>query len=63
MLSGCNINNLIKYPEPDVLIAFSDANLFNFNAKKNFYGHIVFKTLKNLFGRSNYFIILNINQY
>ena len=32
-----NLVDLIKYPEPDVMIAFSDANLFrNFNAKKKF---------------------------
>ncbi len=32
-----NLSELIKYPEPDVMIAFSDANLFkNFNAKKKF---------------------------
>ena len=33
----CNLSDLIKYPEPDVMIAFSDANLFrNFNAKRKF---------------------------
>ena len=32
-----NINELVKYPKPDVLIAFSDVNLLrNFNAKKKF---------------------------
>ena len=32
-----NINNVIKYPEPDVMIAFSDVNIFkNFKAKKKF---------------------------
>ena len=39
-----NINNDDKQIEPDILIAFSDTNLFkNYKSKKNFYGHIVFK--------------------
>ena len=43
-----NINNYNHRIEPDILIAFSDSNLKIIIEKKNFYGLIVFRILKNL---------------
>ena len=50
-----NINNVIKYPEPDVMIAFSDVNIFkNFKAKKKFLWSHSVQNLEKFIRRKRY---------